>query len=47
MKVSKLIFPIAAILCLVSFVTAKDPPKWEPVYQVKGVLRIPYAGEIV
>lgn len=37
---------VAIIFCLVPAVTSKNPPKWEPVYQVKGTLRIPYAGKI-
>lgn len=31
------------ILCFVSFALAKQPPKWESVYTVKGTLYIPYA----
>lgn len=31
------------LCCFVAFALAKDPPRWDQLYQVKGVLNIPYA----
>lgn len=34
---------ILSVFLQICVVAAKDPPKWEPLYTVKGVLYIPYA----